>query len=583
VDFPRVRLLPLKKNGGDFSILYPYNEGALVDDIDLREKGPFPHREAVYPSLGAYSMFPNMLCSQFLCCLADGEGIYFGSEDSARGVKAIDFYPEEKGIALQNQTFCGIQPGEDYLLPYPVVWQGFEGGWQAGASLYRDWFEKNLPAGTQKSRVNPLLPGWYEKAPLIVTYPVRGIHDMDKMDPNALFPYTKALPLLDEIAEKTGCQLLVILMHWEGSAPWAPPYVWPPYGGVEEFQAFADALHARGHLLGVYCSGFGYTIQSNLIDEYNCQKAYEEAHLEEAMCAGPDGKVQLSRICTGQRSGYDLCVASPKAQKILDDAYRPLLESDVDYVQILDQNHGGGQYFCYSKHHGHAPGPGPWMTSTMQSLLKGWQEIGGKTLFGCESAASEAFIPHLLFSDNRYELNWHLGEPLPLYAFLYHEYLYNFMGNQVSCGLSTKEDSMPLRMAYSFTAGDAMALVMTPWGELMTNWGNHDFSFLPNKENALELARNLSRFASGEAGPYLAHGRMILPAPVRTSSSMYKRTDGSSLPIDDIFTSAWELDGRKIQIFVNHTDSEKSFTVTDKTYTLPARDAMLLSLEERSC
>jgi len=249
-------------------------------------------------------------------------------------------------------------------------------------------------------------------------------------------------------------------------------------------------------------------------------------------------------------------------------------------VQILDQNHGGGQYFCYSRNHGHAPGPGPWMTSTMQSLLKGWQEIGGKTLFGCESAASEAFIPHLLFSDNRYELNWHIGEPLPLYAFLYHEYLYNFMGNQVSCGLSTKEDSMPLRMAYSFIAGDAMALVMTPWGELMTNWGNHDFSFLPNKAHALELAHNLCSFASGEAGSYLAHGRMISPKAILTTASSYKRTNGTSLLIDDIFTSAWAFDGKKVQIFVNHTGSEKSFTLMNKTYTVAARSAMLLPLED---
>ena len=33
--------------------------------------------------------------------------------------------------------------------------------------------------------------------------------------------------------------------------------------------------------------------------------------------------------------------------ELLDEAYAPLFEeSGLDYVQILDQNHGGGQYFC---------------------------------------------------------------------------------------------------------------------------------------------------------------------------------------------------------------------------------------------
>ena len=86
------------------------------------------------------------------------------------------------------------------------------------------------------------------------------------------------------------------------------------------------------------------------------------------MCAGPDGKVAISRICTGQRKGYDICPASPVGREILKEAYMPLFESGVDYSQILDQNHGGGQYFCYSAEHGHAPAPGPWMTEEMVKL-----------------------------------------------------------------------------------------------------------------------------------------------------------------------------------------------------------------------
>ena len=138
---------------------------------------------------------------------------------------------------------------------------------------------------------------------------------MDDMRPNGFFPYINALPYIEEIAEATQARILALLMHWEGTAPWAPPYVWPPYGGEQAFNELRDALHRQGHLLGVYCSGFGWTYQSNLTD-YNRIDEWNSGAVKEAMCAGPDGQIAISNICTGQRSGYDLCPASEKAREI---------------------------------------------------------------------------------------------------------------------------------------------------------------------------------------------------------------------------------------------------------------------------
>ena len=130
-------------------------------------------------------------------------------------------------------------------------------------------------------------------------------------------------------------------MHWEGTAPWAPPYVWPPFGGTGEFYAFRDTLHASGDLLGVYCSGFGCTAQSNLIDSYNCKSSIEREHLLDAMCAAPGVKVLRSRICTGQRSGYDICPACARGRDLLQNAYSPLFGT-VDYP-ILPRSYTGSE------------------------------------------------------------------------------------------------------------------------------------------------------------------------------------------------------------------------------------------------
>lgn len=583
VDFPLLTLPALKENnqtGDGGVILHPYNEGALISNNDHRQQTDFRHWEPEYPSLGCYSIFPNMICSQMLAYLWEDAGLYLGAHDAARGVKGIDFYGENGGITMQMRLFCGVDFGQDFVTDYDIVWTATDGRWESAAELYRAWFESALPPRAKKVKDNPALPAWYEDAPLVVAYCVRGIHDMDEMSPNALFPYTNALPLLERIKSRAQSRLLVLLMHWEGTAPWAPPYVWPPYGGAENFTQFKDALHAQDDLLGVYCSGFGYTVQSNLVDDYDCTESYEREGLERGMCAGPDGKVAISRICTGQRKGYDICPASEVGHDVLAKAYEPLFASGIDYAQVLDQNHGGGQYFCYSRDHGHPPAPGAWMTESMQSMLGEWNGMAGSMLLGCESAAAEPFVGNLLMSDNRFELNYHIGTPVPLYAYVYHEYLRNFMGNQVSCPFENDQDTLNYRVGYSFAAGDLMTLVLTPDGQLMTNWGNHDFSRLPDREKALDLVANLSRFYREKAKPYLYNGRMIPAKDVSCGEKEFVLSwYGRKYAFPAVYTTAWQADdGSRAQILVNPGDTDEICTVDGRQITVPARDAVMIEL-----
>ena len=581
VDFPLITLPELKENNpGGGSILFPYNEGALVSDLAKRESSHLRHMNPSYPSEGCYPVFPNMVCSQMLAYIWQDAGLYMGAHDEKRGVKGIDFYPGANGgVTMQMRLFCGVDAGERFCQNYPIIWSAVEGKWESAAERYRDWFATALPPRAAKITENKNLPQWYEDSPLIVSYPVRGIHDMDIMNPNKLFPYTNALPLIDELREAADSRLMVLLMHWEGTAPWAPPYVWPPFGGEENFRTFMEALHEKGDLLGVYCSGFGYTIQSNLIAEYNNQAEYDEKGLEAGMCAGPDGKVAISHICTGQRSGYDICPASEVGRELLMDAYKPLLESGIDYAQILDQNHGGDQYFCYSRNHGHPAAPGAWMTENMQEVLGEWNRIGGKTLFGCESAAAEPFIGNLLFSDNRFELNYFIGTAVPLYAYIYHEYLRNFMGNQVCCPFRSDVDSLRWRMAYSFAAGDCMTLVLTPDGILMPNWGTRDFEHAPDKEKSLRMIRNLSRFYREEAKPYLYAGRMIPAMEVDCREIEYE-ISGTMCAFPAVHTSAWEApDGSRAQILVNPGDETEVCMIGGRTVTVAPMDAVLLQID----
>ena len=578
VDFPRVTLPDLKREnpatGGE--VLLPYNEGILVSSHAERDVTDFRFWEPEYPSLGCYSLFPNMISSQMMAYLWEDCGLYLGAHDAARGVKAIDFFRDGGNTTMQMRHFCGVNFGEPYTMDYPIVWKATDGRWESAAEIYRAWFEANLPPRASKVVEDVSLPAWYEDSPLIVTYPVRGWHDTDDMSPNPMFPYVNALPVLDRIRKATESRLMVILMHWEGTAPWAPPFVWPPYGGVEGFNAFKSALHDEGDMLGVYCSGFGYTMQSNLTD-YNGKEYYEQEELESGMCVGPQGQI-VSKICTAQRQGYDVCPASPVGHDLLAKAYAPLFESGLDYVQILDQNHGGGQYFCYAKDHGHPPAPGAWMTQSMQTMLGEWNDKAPDMLFGCESAAAEPFIGNLRFSDNRFELNYFTGRPVPLYAYVYHEYLRNFMGNQVCGDLRGDRETLCHRIGYSFAAGDCLTLVLAPDGRIQSYWGQRDLSDLPDEGKVLTFIRNLTRFYREEAKPYLYAGRMIPALPVICETRELVCNWGTrpfTLPV--LHTTAWEApDGSRAQIIVNPEGYDVECRVGEREVIAPALSGILI-------
>lgn len=539
---------------GENKILWGFNEGVVVDDFEQRKKC-LGFLEPEYPGMGFMPLFPAVVETQFMAYFDGEKGLYLGAHDAEGDLKAIDFVPCKDGIKMYFRFYTGAEFGADYAMNFPWVLKPYRGGWHEAAEIYREWFSANTSFVPIEK--NDKLPKWYSESPLVVTYPVRGLHDTDVMTPNKLFPYIKGLPVIEDIAKKTDSKIMALLMHWEGTAPWAPPYVWPPYGGEQAFEEYADALHKKGHLLGVYCSGMGYTMKSNVVDDYECDEDFEQKRLEKIMCRSPKEELLKSKICTMQRDGYDMCPTQEFTKNVLVGEAKKMIGGGVDYIQLLDQNHGGNSYFCYSKQHSHPPVPGKWQLDAVKDILSSAAADSG-VLLGCESAAGETFIPNLMFSDNRYNCAYPIGEPVPAYAYVYHEYVNNFMGNQVcvdgTFDYERNPENLLMRMAYSFCAGDMLTLVISDNGRVVWNWGLKSFDLLPDNEKALEFVRQANGFRQRE-GKYLNRGRMIKPTELNLGKNEIVEKNGYKLHIDKVMQSKWlASDGTWAEFIANYND-----------------------------
>lgn len=547
--------------GGESKILLPYNEGVLIDDIDLRYQNEQGYTEPKYPSEGKFAMCPGMMSTPLMAVINSPMSIYFAAHDSEKNTRNIDFYRYEDGVKLQMRLYPGVDT-PTYRTECETVLGVFDGDWYEAATIYRDWFEKKSTDEFTKICENHKLPDWYAESPVILAYAVRGHYDMDIMEPNKLFPYINGLSMVKEFSEKLDSPIMALLMHWEGTAPWAPPYVWPPYGGEQSLRDFADALHAEGQYVGLYCSGLGWTQTSNLLD-YSMEEKFEKEHLADVMCTAPDGSLPHSKICTGQRVGYDMCPSQLFCKETIANEAEKMISSGVDYIQLLDQNHGGTPYFCYSKTHGHPPVPGKWQSDALKEIMCQIKSNpkAEKVLFGCESAAAEVFIPEFAFSDNRFELNYMLGVPVPLYAFIYHTYVNNFMGNQV-CGeeimdCHVSKDNLLYRIAYSFTAGDMLTLVITDEGKVQWSWGQRNFAddYMPDSDSAITLVKNLNAWRRSWTKKYLHTGEMIRPFVEVQCEGHAILAGKRQMRVENVLMSAYRADDNTAgQVLVNYSN-----------------------------
>ncbi len=521
-------------------VLWPYSEGVLVNNA-----ARFDFLPATFPDKFYCGYYPGFCQMQFLAHYFQGTGIYFAAHDPGHTTKTVGFGNDGNGnVQLHLETFCDASDCSEYRSGFDYVVGVFQGDWMDAAAIYRNWIINSMET--------PQQPEWISDSPVVVIYPVRGNGKITD-EPNEYFPYENAMPYIRKLAEGFDSRILSHLMRWDGHAPWAPPYAWPPMGGIDSLLKFRDLLHGEGHLLGLYGSGTYWTLKSK-INDYSTEKYFSREKLDRFMTRGPNGEIE-AEICNGIRKGCGMCITEEWCRQIFKEQVSAMASAGVDFIQLLDQNLGGAALLCYSEEHSHPPAPGRWQTEAMSGLL---QEISGKLetcILGTECAAAEPYIKFLQLNDSRPVFTYRFGMPVPVYQFVYHRYCSNFMGNQTDASRLIKCHECPenllWRIAYAFNAGDLLSVTLRDRG--IIDWGAAaDWnSPPPDQETTVTLIRNLNHVRK-RYPEFLLKGIMIKPFINVEGSKYVLRLADRDEVIDSFTQSAWEsLDGRRAQFITN--------------------------------
>ena len=555
--YPNLNIIDdLKGNGGDSKLFLPYCEGFVCEKLS----------EAAGTDK---KLYPGLINMQFMGYYDSQVGMYYACEDANCTPKEIDCKSANGEIDLIISSFIAVSPNETYENKDYSVIKEFSGDWRDACELYRNFTDNSDFSLPKKLKDDASLPKWCDESPLFVIYPVRSIVGVDYFGPNEYFPYINGKKYIDDLKSDVASPVMALLINWEGSAPWCPPFIWPPYGGEKPLSDFVEAMHKDGDYVGLYASGINWTDKSVFCPEYDMTKYRLENNIDDILCRDENGELEPEKCVRSVRSGYHMCPSCDETKRITYEQTDKIAECNIDYLQYFDQNCGGAPDHCYSKNHGHVPVHGKWSNDEMKDILKNiverMNDRGASCLLGAESSPSDCFIGELRTNDLRFEWPMSLapftgllqGNCVPAFQYVFHEYSMNFMGNQ--CIFDSifpgklNHKSLNLRLAYSFAAGDMLTVVLKSGGEIHYNWGASWLVPGPCQKETKAFIKELSAMRRGLAKKFLLYGRME-KVDVKVSGSVsLSGKDDKTITYPAVFASAWSYENEKAVILVNHT------------------------------
>ncbi|MEI6421039.1 MAG: hypothetical protein WCP55_02405, partial [Lentisphaerota bacterium] len=204
--------------------------------------------------------------------------------------------------------------------------------------------------------------------------------------------------------------------------------------------------------------------------------------------------------------------------------------------------------------------PGAWQTAAMKSLqdrmIREIKDCGSKMIFGCEASAATPYVANLIYNDSRPGAGYGFGRPLPGISFVFHEYMCNFSGNQIS------HQSDPLyRLAYSFHMGDMLSVVLGKDGEMVMAWGIKWVEPVPEQRPLIDLLRSLNALRK-KYPQFLLSGMMVKPFARLEARKKFLHLSGRDVEIEGVLSSFWQdAYGDRLGFVTNYLNEKQTVKI----------------------
>ncbi|HPA16242.1 MAG TPA: DUF6259 domain-containing protein [Verrucomicrobiae bacterium] len=369
---------------------------------------------------------PGSLAAGFGCCYGERGGVYTAALDGEGHRKSLFMRRTATGMDW-GWTYPCFQR-DQFKLPYDIVLTGFASAredaatdWRDAADLYKAWAkEQAWCARTFAERDD--VPAWLKGGAAMVRFTRAWLAEPESIESWFRDYWQKEYP--------PGAPLIVAYWGWEKVGKWVGPEYFPAYPSDGRFRQ----LIRRGRDINAHAflwpSGYNYSLSYGKRADggflWDIRDQLESNCLPHA-AVRRDGKPMV-RDCTWLRGGQHcvMCPGDPWTVAWLNRSAAECARRGAELIQI-DQVVGGKSEVCYSRSHGHPPGPGRWSADVFRKQLRTMaadcRAIEPETVVGFEEP-NEWFLQEIGIQDYRdCDVIWSGREPASVFAYLYHEYL----------------------------------------------------------------------------------------------------------------------------------------------------------------
>ena len=574
VEFPRV-FCPgrLGKSSSDDRLLYPLHDGGIVVD---------PYEKMMGSSLD--STYPGPLSCQVMAFYDPAGGVVVASLDPTGEVKRL-WAKGDLNMSLGVTQLLPLTPGADVVVDQPVVVGAFKGSGHDAAEIYRKWAHQQTFCATPLHK-NPLWPAKFRNGAM-VNYFSPGRLDKQKKHKYCLENLNSILP---ELKARSGLPMITISWGWEQHGMWCSQEYFPAFPSDEDFKARGALFDQYGTGM-VMLSGFRWTFEKPWAPRgpYDGTERFNSEVKPWVTCRE---NPETPTIVKSEKKSYKgskyatLCRATKFSRDIISEISQRCVKSGYTIIH-WDQCTSGGasQAYCLSPDHGHPPGYGRWIHTSLVELYEQLRkECGGMSPDFALSMEepNELYIPYLQFIQSRpyvitpeFPMRPPLTEAVPLFMYLYHDYQAGWASHLPA---STTGGHPHRTIAKGFASGCMPGMLHLILYHPSIGWA----------PSCREMFFKCCRLYREEGLPFLLYGRMMKPlsidVPMRTIEVTRKNSKTAQpLSVPAFYHSVWQApDGRRAVVFFNPEDTAQIVLLPDgRTVTIEAHDGKLCVLKNR--